>query len=544
MNKRLLVCLVFLMVIGSLTAAGIKPAKGGKNKPNVILIFADDISARELPIYGSTVWSDKKGNNTNDPALLAKTPTLDRIANKGLWVTDAWAATVCSPSRAMMMTGRYASIHKWWHNEDYGRVPDGTKKGRIINIYESSPLQIGHVAQQAGYATMWAGKTQMKHCDHQRFGFDEGAFTPGSYRFPKNPHTDFKLVRKWVDGKRILINLDTGKTVKGYAQDGWYWKPCVALMNHPDASEEVMNQPDPLRGIEWWPNNEEAKKNYGLNTYGPDVVLDFIFDFIDRKHTEGKPFFIYHTSHLGHDAFDWFHPESGNKWPGTPIINWDGKKYTRTDPHITGDNGVYNTHGTVSEPGMHSHVKYLDYHVWRYLKKLKSMGIENDTILIFTADNGTSGYGKASHDRQKGTHVPFIVYAPGEKFTKSGKQQALVNMSDILPTLVEIMGTTLPTDYEIHGESLWPFLTTSKAGHRDWIYAYKSDKQMIRGHKVLRDGYGKWWDVENTPADLISFKQIKDWGQVSEAHRDERDKLNSILPRFDNYHTEHDLSIK
>ena len=429
------------------------------------------------------------------------------------------------------MTGRHASIHKWWHNEDYGRLQDGPDKGHIVPLYTTSPLQIGHVAQQAGYATLWAGKTQMKHCDHQLFGFDEGAFTPGSYMFPNNPHTDFKLKWKKENGTKTLINLDTGKEVKkSYPQDSWYWKPSVALMNHPDASEP----------IEWWPNTPQAKKEYDLNTYGPDVELDFIFDFMDRKRANGKPFFIFHTTHLGHDGFDWLHPKSGNKWPGTPIVKWDGKKYTRTTPNITGDNGVYDTHGTVTEPGMHSHVKYIDYQIWLYLEKLKELGIDNDTILIFAADNGTSGYGKHSHDRQKGTHVPLMVYAPGAKFTKQGKQDVIADMSDILPTLADIMGTTLPTDYELHGQSLWSYLTTDKKKHRDWIYAYKSDKQLIRGHKVLKDGNNKWWVVENTPDDLISFPQITDWDNVSEAYRNERDMLKSLLPKFDNYDTEHD----
>lgn len=56
----------------------------------------------------------------------------------------------------------------------------------------------------------------------------------------------------------------------------------------------------------------------------------------------------------------------------------------------------------------------------------------------------------------------------------------------------------------------------------------------------MRDGKGKWWDVQSEPADLISFPQIKDWSAVSPQHRAERDKLNAILPRFDLHSTEHD----
>jgi arylsulfatase A-like enzyme len=74
----------------------------------------------------------------------------------------------------------------------------------------------------------------------------------------------------------------------------------------------------------------------------------------------------------------------------------------------------------VTEPGIQSHINYLDYQMWLYRNKLKEMGIEDNTVVIFCADNGTSGYGKNSHDRQKGVHVPMMIFAPG--MTKHGEQ--------------------------------------------------------------------------------------------------------------------------
>lgn len=530
-KTKVLLLVALLFATGSMYAQKKKASK----KPNIILIFADDISARELPIYGSTEWSKPEGGTTTDKKYRASTPVLDRLANEGCWVENAWAATVCSPSRAMMMTGRYAHLHKWWMNGDYGRYTDHSSKRpkkKIWELYRSSPLLIGHVAQQGGYATYWAGKTQMKGADVRKFGFDEGVLTPGEQGAEQNPYTDFKISQRGKGKNKKLYNDDTQEVLarKSYAQSGWYWQPHVRLMNHPKAS----------KSLEWWPNTEKTKQNYGLETYAPDVELDFIFEFMDRKHKEDKPFFIYHTTHLGHDAFDFFNPDSKSKWPGTPKVKWNGKKYTRTTPKVTGDKGKYNTHGTITEPGIHNHINYLDYQVWLYLKKLKKMGIEDNTILIFCADNGTSGYGKVSPDRQKGTHVPLIVYAPGMNMTKKGKQDILVNMSDMLPTIADITGTKIPKNYEINGESLLPYLTTSKDKHRDWIYAYHKDKQIIRGHKVLMDGKGKWWDVEETPDNLIDFPQIKDWKKATKEQKAEKKMLQSILPRFNNYKEAHD----
>ncbi len=498
-----------------------------KPRPNIILIFADDISARELPVYGSSVWTDPHSQNSSDLAYRAKTPVLDRLAREGCWIKTTWAATVCSPSRAMMMTGRYAHLHKWWNNGDIGAVqlPDGKRRNWIL--YESSPLLIGHVAKQAGYGTYWAGKTQMPG-DLRKYGFDEGCFTPGNLEDTDNPFTDFKMYQKKVNGQKRLFNSDTDKEITSYLQHGWYWNPHVRLMNEPGSAQP----------FSWWPNTPESIKAFGLNTYGPDVELDFIFKYMERQATQKKPFFIYHTSHLGHDAFDWFFPESGNKWPGTPIVKWDGKSYARTAPDVTGDHGVYDTHGTVTGPGIHHHVTYLDYQVWLYRNKLKELGIEDNTILIFCADNGTSGYGKNNPDRQKGTHVPLIIYAPG--MTKHGEQDVLVNLCDFLPTLADLTGVKLPANYEINGESLVPFLFTDKPTHRDWIYGYRGANQLIRSTNVLRDGKGKWWDVSAYPADLISFPSITDWSKVPELDVQQRERLERILPRFNLHDTEHD----
>ncbi|MBK1832833.1 family 16 glycoside hydrolase [Roseibacillus ishigakijimensis] len=495
-------------------------------KPNIVLLLTDDISARELPLYGSTTWTDPFREDTSDPAQQAHMPVLDRLAREGCWVETTWAATVCSPSRAMMMTGRYAHLHKWWNNKDKGMVTRANGKQEVWPLYESSPLQLGHLAQKAGYGTFWAGKTQMAG-DLDRFGFDEGCFTPGSLSDRDNPYTDFKHVPTMVAGEKILLCADTGKPVDTYWQHGWYFYPHVKLLN-----------PGGKKGYHWWPDSEESRAQFGPQTYGPDVELDFAFDYLERQVQEEKPFFIYHCSHLGHDAYDWLHPESKSSWPGTPVVTWNGQGYERREVKITGNKGNYDTHGTVTEPGMHRHLNYLDYQVWQYLQKFEELGIADNTLFIFTSDNGSGGYGKNSPDRQKGTHVPLIIHGKG--LSKKGKQEILVNLSDFLPTLAELTGYEIPIDYEHNGKSLVPFLYGEEEQHRDWIYAYYFGKQLIRGHKVMKDARDKWWDVSAVPGDLISFPEITDWKQISPAHRTERARLEAILPSFDLYESAHD----
>jgi len=512
------------LVLVSLLLACVSVAQAA-DRPNIIIVYTDDISARELPIYGSSTWTPPQRGDTSDKQFLARTPVLNQMAQEGCWVKTAWASVVCSPSRAMMMTGRYAHRHKWWANSYRGRYIEESGKPAPWPFYKSCPQLMGHFAQQGGYATYWAGKTQVAG-DLREYGFQQGCFTPGNLSDTDNPFADFKMVQQKVDGEMVVVNTDTNKPYDTYPQHGWYFHPHVRLMNHGG------------KDFQWWPNTPETIESFGVGTYGPDVELEYIFDFMDRQHEKKQPFLVYHTTHLGHGAFDWLNPKNGQCWPGTPVIKWDAKGYTRTEPNITGDNGQYDSHGTVTANGMHTHIEYLDYQMWQYRNKLQELGIADNTVVIFCSDNGTSGYGKSSVDRQKGVHVPLIIYAPG--MTKHGEQDVLVNMSDMLPTVAELAGVSIPDDYEINGQSLVPFLYTDKPKHRDWIYGYKEGQQLIRGSKVMKDGFDRWWDVTADPGDLISFPKITNWDDVSHEHHTEREMLNEVLPRFDLFDTEPD----
>ncbi|WP_017445607.1 sulfatase-like hydrolase/transferase [Gayadomonas joobiniege] len=497
------------------------PVISANTKPNIVLYFADDISAREFPVYGADEWSKPERGSTSDPAFRAQTPVIDQLAKKGVWITSAWAATLCKPSRAMLLTGRYAHQQTWWANKDIGKQKTASGNTELYHIYDSSPILLSHIAASAGYATYWAGKFHLSG-NYSQYGFDEAMITPALLSEPTNPYSDFQLDPVKKNGQTKLVNMDTEQPVKQrtYAQDSWYWYPNVRLWNHPSARKQLV----------WWPNTKTDKQSFGVNSYGPDLEMEFIFDFIDRKHEQNKPFFIYHASHLGHDQFDFLGNSANSSWPGTPKIHWDGQKYTRTEPNITGDKGLYDTHGTVTPPGMHHHINYIDFQIWQYIQKFKKMGVLENTIFIITADNGSGGYGKNSPDRQKGTHVPMIIYAPN--MTKQGRQDVLASIADIWPTLADLVGFEPPEGYRYDGESLVPFLFADKKFHRDWVYSYQGRKQIIRGRQVMRDGNQRWWDVSNEVSDYISYPLIKNWQQATPSQKAEKAKLNNILPIY------------
>ncbi len=501
-------------------------AEAKLDKPNIVIFFADDISARELPLYGSSVWTAPDRSETSDLKYRANMPAIEKMANEGCWVTTMWAATVCNPSRAMMMSGRWAYQTKWWNNKDKGFGYDENGNLATWPVYMSSPILMGHAAQKSGYSTFWTGKTQMQG-SWERHGFDEGCLTPGDIDLMENPYTTFRLENGKVDGKKAMVYVDNGEAVDAYPQQSWNFGPHAMLMNHPSTKEKFA----------WYPISKADKKEFGPHTFGADIELKYAFDFMERKVKEDKPFLVYHTTHLGHAAWDWLKPENGHCWSGTPKVTWDGKKYTRTDVKVTGSKGKYDTHGTVTENGQYNHLNYIDYQIWLYRNKFKELGIEDNTVFIFTADNGTAGYGKNSGDQQRGCHVPLVIYAPG--MTKHGEQDVLVSMADIMPTVAELVGFDFPADYKVDGKSLVPFLFGDKKEHRDWVYTYRGPEQLIRGKDVLKDGRDKWWDVSGDPEDLTSFEEIKNWSSVSETKQAEFKELEKQLPKYDLYYTEY-----
>ncbi len=193
--------------------------------------------------------------------------------------------------------------------------------------------------------------------------------------------------------------------------------------------------------------------------YGPDIVSDFLVDFIDQN-KEG-PFFAYYPMILVHNPFV---PTPDSK----PMTAADGK----------------GKHAELLK-NYRDMVAYADKMVQKLVDAVERNGIRDNTIIIFTADNGTNRTltypyqgkqmpGEKGLATEGGTHVPFIVNAPG--WVKAGTVvDDLIDFSDVLPTLAEISGATLP-DVELDGRSFWPQCQGEAGNPREWIYQYHYPK--------------------------------------------------------------------
>ena len=155
----------------------------------------------------------------------------------------------------------------------------------------------------------------------------------------------------------------------------------------------------------------------------------------------------------------------------------------------------------------------MDKLVGRTVAKLEELGLRDNTLILFTGDNGTSTaitstmtdgtvvQGGKGQPTNAGTHVPFIAswpaHVPGGRVSNT-----LIDFSDFLPSLVEAAGATLPTDRIIDGRSFLPILRGEVESIRDWIFcAYTPrwvnlpDARFVRDHRYKLYDDGRFYDL-------------------------------------------------
>jgi arylsulfatase A len=263
--------------------------------------------------------------------------------------------------------------------------------------------------------------------------------------------------------------------------------------------------------------------------YGPDIASDYLCDFIGRN--KDRPFFGYYPMILPHWPFE----------PTPDSKDWDPKSKGAEGAGQTQKNPKY----------FREMVAYVDKIVGKIVAKVETEGLTKKTLIIFTGDNGTAKSvrgvmngrviqgGKGSMP-DAGNHVPFIASWPGT--IKPGQTTpAIVNFSDILPTLAELGGAKVP--HKIDGLS---FLSHLKGGKpaRDISYCWYARNGGMQGQQFARTGdwklyvNGEFYNVYN---DVLE-KQPLSPGELKPAVREVRKRLQAELDRMEGTRTQFDLS--
>jgi arylsulfatase A-like enzyme len=226
-------------------------------RPNIIIINADDISPDHFGCYGNKD---------------ANTPNIDSLAESGVKFDTCWATPMCGPTRAMLMTGRYADTNGVWHN----RLDTRNPAKQLAEEFPTFP----RLLRDAGYATALAGKVMEigGDLDKPEVGFDEHCYFQSNGQYPGG---------KTFEGAWELDKPGYGYTT---AVASRYWHPCI-IRN----GEGVDTKPD---------------------DFSEDIFTEFSIDFMKRH--RDTPFMLYYSTQLPHN-------NAKGGLPTTPLSGRPGK---------------------------------------------------------------------------------------------------------------------------------------------------------------------------------------------------------------------------
>lgn len=260
--------------------------------------------------------------------------------------------------------------------------------------------------------------------------------------------------------------------------------------------------------------------HFAQGTFGPDIYCDFVVDFI--RENKSQPFFVYYPMTLTHSPF--VSTPDSKEWSPVRSTTYKG------DP--------------VHFPDM---VEYTDKLVGRIMNELDKLHLRDNTLVIFTGDNGTGtaivsslngkpypgGKGKTI---DSGTHVPLIVSCPKGRTGKVNKN--LIDFTDFLPTVCEAAGVELPSS-ALDGLSFYPQLKGKTAKVRQWVYCWYAPQQVCdekaavfartQQYKLYRSG--DFYDVQSDFEEKSPIAKQ----QMTKEQQKICDRLSKVIDNYEEY---------
>jgi len=267
-----------------------------------------------------------------------------------------------------------------------------------------------------------------------------------------------------------------------------------------------------------------VQRNFSNGSYGPDIVTDYALNFIERK--QHQPFFLFYSMILPHKPHE--------PTPDSP--EWDPSSAGSPDYH--GDPQYFD-----------DMVAYMDKMVGKVEQKLEALGLRDNTLIIFTADNGTDrpivsrwkgeeiagGKGKTI---DTGTHVPLIARWP-TAIEKGRRCDDLLDFSDFFATFCDLAAIPVPEKAEpIDGRSFLPQLLGHPGQPREWIYCWYARLQLqdsIEARQFVRNKAYKLYDsgeFYNLLEDPLERRPLQR-DQLPVSVRESWNEFEAVLQKFD-----------
>ena len=487
-----------LIAIVSFLVGCQKQEKVKEIKPNIIYILADDLGYGELGAYGQEK---------------IKTPNIDALATQGMLFTQHYSgAPVCAPARYTLLTGKHAGHSRIRGNDEWasrGDVWDYEKAINDPNLEGQRPIlnsttTLGEILQDAGYKTALVGKwglgAPLTEGIPNKSGFD---FFYG-YNCQRQAHQLYPN-HLWKNQEKDILNNE------------------IVAPGKDNKLEEGADSLD-LASYKKW-----AQKDYA-----PAKMQKEVLQFITEN--KDKPFFMYYASPLPHLPLQ------------VP------QKYVDKYVKLFGDEKPYN--GNAYFPNRYPHaayagmISYLDDQVGEIVARLKELGIYENTLIIFTSDNGptytggvdakyfnsarpfSNDYGRTKgFTYEGGIRVPMIASWPG-KIKAGSTTNHISAFWDVLPTFGELVNVESPDD--IDGLSFLPTLlgNNKQKQHKFLYWEFPS----YQGQQAVR--MGDWKGIRkdifkgNMKVELYNLKDdMAETKDIAENHPEIVSQIEAIMKR-------------
>jgi len=427
-------------------------------QPNIIVILADDLGWADLTSYGSSFY---------------ETPNLDKLAANGIRFTQNYAtAPVCSPTRASLLTGKYpvkTGITDWIRGrQENGKARPYEKMISPPTAYQLALEEhtISEFALANGYKTFFAGKWHLG---------EEEKYWPGYQGFQSNKGG-------WKAGSPTgRINDSTGGFFTPY-------------------KNPVLSDGPP-------------------GEYLTDRLTNECLSFIENNRQ--TPFFLLYSLYAVHNPM---------QAPADLIKKYQAKqkamnsdkdaRFVKDEPWMNFETG-WKRRVIQDNPVYAAMIENMDENIGRLTDKLKQLGLDENTCIVFTSDNGGLSTAEGSPTDngplrggkgwlyEGGIRVPLIMYWKG-KITAGTVSGVPVSTADLFPTLAKMMNENYQKNGDIDGVNIFQLLEQKRASEKRtlyWHYPHYSNQGGKPGAAVREGNYKLIYHYENKVAELFDLQQ-------------------------------------